>query len=128
MEDRALRLTLLPERRWLLGVQLRRTEIDGLWAGVVHLTGSRSGEAARAEARAAADAMLGWANGLPVVLGGDFNLGSVPLPGFAWAGGNRVDHVYVHGVDLPIPPASQVLDSQPLSDHAPVVATVGARD
>ena len=34
----------------------------------------------------------------PCVLGGDFNLRELALPGFAHAGGHDVDHVFVHGL------------------------------
>jgi endonuclease/exonuclease/phosphatase family metal-dependent hydrolase len=109
---RTLRLTLFPERRWLLGVRLT----SGLWVGTLHLTGGNVDAASR-EARAAASAMLAWAGG-PVVLGGDFNMRSLTLPGYASAGGFRVDHVFAHGLDVVAGP--HVLDRGHLSDHAPV--------
>jgi endonuclease/exonuclease/phosphatase family metal-dependent hydrolase len=118
VEHRTLRLTRLPERRWLLGVRLT----SGLWVGTLHLTGGNESAAAR-EGRAAADAMLAWASGPgPVVLGGDFNLNALTLPGFALAGGFQVDHVFAHGLDVVAGP--HVLDRGQLSDHAPVLVSL----
>jgi endonuclease/exonuclease/phosphatase family metal-dependent hydrolase len=117
---RTLRLALLPERRRLLGVRLA----SGLWVGTVHLTGGNEGAATR-EARTAAAAILRWAGGEgPVILGGDFNLGSPTLPGFAWAGGFQVDHLFARGLDLVAGP--DVLDPGDLSDHAPVSVALRA--
>jgi endonuclease/exonuclease/phosphatase family metal-dependent hydrolase len=119
-EHRTLRLALLPERRLLLGVRLS----SGLWLGTLHLTGGNEPAATR-EARTAADAILGWAGGEgPVVLGGDFNLGSPALPGFVWAGGLRVDHVFARGLETVAGP--DVLDPGHLSDHAPVSVALRA--
>jgi endonuclease/exonuclease/phosphatase family metal-dependent hydrolase len=116
-EQRTKLLALVPERRWLQGVRLR----GDWWVGNVHLTGGVLSAATR-EARAAAAAMLAWSSGAPVVLGGDFNLESVSIPGFRFAGGLYVDHLLVHGLD-PVEPVT-VLDRGRLSDHAPVVVTV----
>jgi hypothetical protein len=57
------------------------------------------------------------------VLGGDFNLHAVRLPGFVRAGGHGVDQVFVAGLE-PTPGGGSVLDRGRLSDHAPVVASV----
>ena len=111
-----LRLTWRPERRWLLGVRLSGAR--GLWVGDVHLTGGRHGAATR-EARAAAAAMLRWADGAPAVLGGDFNVESLSLPGFSAAGGNGVDLIFAHGLDAVGQP--QALDRGHLSDHTPAL-------
>ena len=77
-EQRTRRLTWWPERRWLLGVRL--AALDRLWVGNVHLTGGH-GDAAVREARAAAATILAWADGAPVILGGDFNLPLTVAPG-----------------------------------------------
>jgi endonuclease/exonuclease/phosphatase family metal-dependent hydrolase len=120
---RVLRLTWLPERRWLIGVRLRRTGSSAreLWVGNVHLTGGRRGAAVR-EAATASDAMTGWSGGGPVILGGDFNLSSVALAGFEVAASFDVDHVLVRGLEVVGAPV--VLDRGRLSDHAPVAVTV----
>ena len=111
-EHRVLRLARLPERRWIHAVRLA----DGLWAGNLH---------AAADARQgvrAAEALLGWAAGAPAVLGGDFNVRELTLPGFTWAGGSGPDHVYVTGGLAPDGDA-QVLERGSLSDHAPLLVT-----
>jgi endonuclease/exonuclease/phosphatase (EEP) superfamily protein YafD len=66
---------------------------------------------------------LHWAGDSPIVLGGDFNLRSVALEGYTWAGGSGVDHVLVRALQ----PVNEigVLDRGRLSDHAPVL--VGLR-
>jgi len=118
VERRALRLCLLPERRWLVAVRLS----SGLWAGTVHLTGGRVRAATR-EAHTAAGAMVAWAGGGPAVLGGDFNVRSLSLPGFVWAGGLLVDHVFVRGLEVAA--GAEVPERGRLSDHAPVIVSLG---
>jgi endonuclease/exonuclease/phosphatase family metal-dependent hydrolase len=113
VEHRVLRLSRLPERRWVHAVRLA----DGLWAGNLH---------AAADARQgvrAAEALLEWAGGAAAVLGGDFNVRKLTLRGFAWAGGSGPDHVYVTGGLTPVGDA-RVLKRGSLSDHAPLLATV----
>jgi endonuclease/exonuclease/phosphatase family metal-dependent hydrolase len=116
-ERRTLMLALAPERRWLLGVRLS----SGTWVGTLHLTGGIERAAAR-EAGIAAAAMVEWSAGAPVVLGGDFNLRSVELPGFEPAGGHEVDHILVRGIDVASP--ARALDRGVLSDHVPLLAAV----
>jgi len=120
--QRVLRLTWFPERRWLIGAALSGSSSGPLWVGNVHLTGGRGGAAAAREAAAAAAAITRWAQRGPVVLGGDFNLRSVSLPGFEVAASFDVDHVLVRGLDVVGEPV--VLDRGRLSDHAPVAVTV----
>ena len=69
---RTLRLRWLPERRWLLGIELD----IGLWVGNLHASGRGIAEVARA-----AESLTAWAGGAPAVLGGDFNLSDLTLPG-----------------------------------------------
>jgi endonuclease/exonuclease/phosphatase family metal-dependent hydrolase len=111
-EHRVCRLSFLPERRWVHAVRL-----DSLWVANLHT------EASVDQVRAAAATVVDWAGSSPAVLGGDFNLRSVSLPGFAWAGGAGVDHVLVSG--SPAPAASfEVLGRGALSDHAPVLTRI----
>ena len=117
VEQRSLRLTLRPERRWLLAVRLS----SGVWVGTVHLTGGATRAATR-EALAASRTMLEWSGGAPVVLGGDFNLRSLALPGFRWIGGFHVDHLFAHGFERS--GAVEVLERGRLSDHAPIAANL----
>jgi endonuclease/exonuclease/phosphatase family metal-dependent hydrolase len=110
---RTLRLALLPERRRLLGVALD----SGLWVGNLHASGRDSGEARRAAA-----GLDAWSGTGPALLGGDFNLRSLELPGFTSAGGHDVDFIFVRGLEVAAP--AQVLERGHLSDHAPVLVTV----
>jgi endonuclease/exonuclease/phosphatase family metal-dependent hydrolase len=114
---RTLRLRRLPERRQLLGVRLA----SGVWLGTLHAS-VRDDAGARGEAATAAQAMLRFAQVGPVVLGGDFNVRSLSLDGFDYAGGYDVDHLFGHGLK-PAGPA-EVLDRGTLSDHAPVAVTL----
>jgi endonuclease/exonuclease/phosphatase family metal-dependent hydrolase len=119
-ERRALRLSVTPERRWLLGVRL--TGPGELWVGNLHANGRPPGAAAD-ETRRAGAAMLGWAAAaMPVVLGGDFNLRSPAVDGYTAAGGYRVDHVFVRGLQVTGGPL--ILERGSLSDHAPVLVAV----
>jgi endonuclease/exonuclease/phosphatase family metal-dependent hydrolase len=117
---RALRLTLIPEARWLHSVILD----DGTCVGNLHTTAHDS-DAALLEAQIAAFTTLRWAEGGPTVLGGDWNLGSLELSGFARAGGHDVDHVFAAGCSAAGEP--EVLDHGRLSDHAPVAVDVRRR-
>jgi endonuclease/exonuclease/phosphatase family metal-dependent hydrolase len=123
LEHRMLRLSLLPERRWVHAVQIALADDPqpALWMANLHLT-VRNSEAATREASAAADAVLEWAGGAPVVLGGDFNQPSPSVPGFEQAGGHGVDHVFVRG--LRVLDAGEVLVRGLLSDHAPVAVNL----
>ncbi len=114
LEHRTLRICRLPERRWLQAVKLEH----GAWIGNLHAT-VHDDPAARREAALAARTTLGWAAGAPVVLGGDFNVRSLSLEGFAYAGGHDVDHVFASGFRSE--GGAEVLDRGRLSDHAPVV-------
>lgn len=113
VQHRKLRLRWLPERRGLLGVELD----VGLWVGNLHASGRGIAEVNRA-----AEALTVWAGGAPAILGGDFNLRELTLPGFVSAGGHDVDHVLLRGL-TPIGP-TEVLARGHLSDHAPVLVHV----
>jgi endonuclease/exonuclease/phosphatase family metal-dependent hydrolase len=109
VEHRWRRLCIWPERRWVHGVRLRDA---GVWMANLH-----SGGPMRDVARAV-ESVVAWAErDAPIVLGGDFNIRGLVLPGFDHAGGYSVDHVFVRGLG---PVASEVLERGCLSDHAPV--------
>lgn len=112
-EHRARRLSWLPERRWVHAVRLA----EGVWVANLH-TGSYADQG-----RLAAATLLGWAEGAPVVLGGDFNVAPLTLEGFELAGGHGVDQVFVGG-GLVGGGSAQVLERGQLSDHAPVLVSV----
>jgi endonuclease/exonuclease/phosphatase family metal-dependent hydrolase len=112
MDHRRCRVAWWPERRWVHAVRLS----SGAWVGNVH-TGSYAVQGQRA-----ARAMLRWADGAPMVLGGDFNVSPLTLDGFTLAGGHGVDQVFV-GKGLSPEGAAQVLERGSLSDHAPVLVS-----
>jgi endonuclease/exonuclease/phosphatase family metal-dependent hydrolase len=113
-EQRTKRLCLLPERRWLQAVRLA----DGAWFGNLHAT-VRDDAAARREALRAATTLLRWAAGSPAVLGGDFNVRALELPGLELIGGHDVDHVFATGPRGD--GKAELLERGQLSDHAPVL-------
>jgi endonuclease/exonuclease/phosphatase family metal-dependent hydrolase len=110
-EHRARRLGLRPERRWVHGVR-----VAGVWICNLHT------EADPVQCELAASTVLAWTTSLPIVLGGDFNLRSLALDGFAPAGGHGVDHVFVRGLE--VLHGAEALGHDGLSDHAPLLATV----
>jgi len=110
-EHRVRRLVWWPERRWMHAVRLR----DGVWVANLH-TGARA-----AQGRAAAETLRAWAGESPAVLGGDFNVAELALPGFTRAGGNGVDQVFVARLAAE---GTRVLERGSLSDHAPVLVSV----
>jgi endonuclease/exonuclease/phosphatase family metal-dependent hydrolase len=114
LEHRVRRLSLLPERRWVQAVRLS----DRVWVGNVHTDSDAT------QARRAASAVLSWAAGAPVVLGGDFNVSPLSLKGFALAGRHGVDQVFVGGGGLASSGPAEVLERGRLSDHAPVLVSV----
>jgi len=143
---RTRRLCIRPERRWVHAVALD----CGVWVANLHATVHDEAAALR-DGRLAAKAVLRWAGvrrgvatdaaggagaggaaavgaagvGEPaaVVLGGDFNVRELSLPGFVHAGGHDVDHVFVRG--LAVRGRCETLERGRLSDHAPVLVTLG---
>jgi endonuclease/exonuclease/phosphatase family metal-dependent hydrolase len=110
-EHRARRLGVWPERRWVHGVR-----VGGLWICNLHT------QADPRQCELAASTVASWTSSLPIVLGGDFNVRSLALDGFAYAGGRGVDHFFVRGLEV-------LREGEPpehdgLSDHAPLIATV----
>jgi endonuclease/exonuclease/phosphatase family metal-dependent hydrolase len=114
LAHRTRRLSVLPERRWVHGVRL--TEPPGVWFCNVHT------EANAAQGRLAAATALGWADGAPAVLGGDFNGRGLTLNGWRRVGGYGVDQVFARELE-PVGD-KEVLARGRLSDHAPVLVEV----
>jgi endonuclease/exonuclease/phosphatase family metal-dependent hydrolase len=114
VEHRRLTLRRRPERRVAHGV---RTSA-GWWISNVHAQ-AHDERRARADVLRAAAATTAWAGGAPAVLGGDLNLRSPLVAGFAEAGGHGVDHVLVRGAVARAP--ARVLERDGLSDHAPLL-------
>jgi endonuclease/exonuclease/phosphatase family metal-dependent hydrolase len=110
-EHRVRRLGRWPERRWMHAVRLG----DGIWVGNLHT------EARVDQGRVAAETLRSWAGGSPAVLGGDFNVAGLELPGFVRAGGHGVDQVFVAGLAAE---EVRVLERGSLSDHPPVLVSV----
>jgi endonuclease/exonuclease/phosphatase family metal-dependent hydrolase len=111
------RLRVWPERRVVHAVRVG----DGGWFANLHASTGRGARTLGDVALARATATR-WAGDAPLVLGGDFNVERPPMPGFAHAGGKRIDHVYARG----LAPAGlvDVLDRGELSDHAPLRVTL----
>ena len=119
-DHRSETLRRRPERRVCHAVQLG----GGAWCANLHA--EAHGGRAPADIARAAGAMLRWANGAPVLLGGDFNVRAPVLPGWEHLGGHHVDHAFGHGVVAAAP--IERLDSRPLSDHVPLIISAVTRD
>jgi endonuclease/exonuclease/phosphatase family metal-dependent hydrolase len=115
-DHRTLRLARWPERR-----RLHAVSAAGAWFGNLHASGKHLAESGR-EFELARTAMLRWAGGAPAVLGGDFNVHALYLPGFTYAGGEGVDHLFATGLRAAEP--AETLERGRLSDHAPVRTTL----
>jgi endonuclease/exonuclease/phosphatase family metal-dependent hydrolase len=88
----------------------------GTWIGNLHTNSDAR------QGRRAAEELLGWACGSPAILGGDFNVSPLSLPGLGLAGGHGVDQVFVSpGLSGA---GTAVLDRGPLSDHMPLLVSV----
>jgi endonuclease/exonuclease/phosphatase family metal-dependent hydrolase len=118
LDHRVLTLRRWPERRVVHGVRLER----GWWICNLHAQAHREARAQADVARAAA-AAIAWAEGAPVVMGGDLNTRQVRARGFTVVAGNGVDHVLARLARAAAP--GRTLDRGRLSDHAPVLAEVG---
>jgi endonuclease/exonuclease/phosphatase family metal-dependent hydrolase len=111
------RLCVWPERRVVHAVRVG----DGGWFANVHA--STHPPRARRDLAEARAAVVRWADGAPLVFGGDCNVVRVALPGLAQLGGSHVDHVFAHG--LPHARAhAEILDRGSLSDHAPLLVRI----
>lgn len=142
-ERRELVLTEQPERRVMAFSRLR----EGLCIANLHATAPR--KLAEAEVPRAAAAALRWANGSPLLFGGDLNIRPA-RSGFVFDAlerdhgltpatpGDAIDHLLVNGIEVVAPPeqwpparrevadptAPSGIEPLPirLSDHAPVQA------
>lgn len=119
-EHRTVLLCRWPERRRLHAVRLL-TDGRELWVGNLHAT-VHDDPAARRESEQARVAMVRWAAGAPILLGGDFNVRGLALAGLERVASHDVDHIFVCGLELVGEP--EVLGSGRLSDHAPVASTL----
>jgi endonuclease/exonuclease/phosphatase family metal-dependent hydrolase len=113
------RLRFRPERRVLHAVALRGA---GVWVANVHATANPK-DLSRADMAACGTTLARWAGGAPVLLGGDANVADPEVPGFADAGGHRIDRFFVRG-GLTVAAAPRTLARDGLSDHAPVLVEV----
>jgi endonuclease/exonuclease/phosphatase family metal-dependent hydrolase len=118
VEHRSVRLCRTPERRWAHGVQLA----CGLWLVNLHATAHAPERARRDVALAAREAQT-WSRGLPMVFGGDFNLGAPEVEGLRSVADRDVDHLLI-GKRLQPVEAAQTLDRGTLSDHLPLAVTL----
>lgn len=119
--DRALRVRVVPERRWVQAVRLAA----GFW--VANLHASREDRGATRDGDVAAAAVLQWAAGEPLVLGGDFNQREPMLAGLLQVAERDVDHIFV-GPGLEPVGDPDVLERGTLSDHPPLAVTVTRTD
>ena len=117
VEHRRVLLRRWPERRVCHAVALD----GGPWCANLHAQ-VRSPERAGADIARAAAATLGWANGGPALLGGDFNVREPAAIGFAHLGGHGVDHVLGHR--LIAAGGREMPERGPLSDHPAVIVGV----
>jgi endonuclease/exonuclease/phosphatase family metal-dependent hydrolase len=117
-ERRSVRLCRLPERRMAHGVGLGL----GLWVVNLHATVHQP-DRARDEIALAARHAATWAQGLPLVLGGDFNLGAPQVDGMEHVAGSDVDHVLI-GPGLRAVEPARTLDRGTLSDHLPLTVSL----
>jgi endonuclease/exonuclease/phosphatase family metal-dependent hydrolase len=139
----------LKERRQMIFARVQNTASphgEVISVANLHLTGER--KQAERELRRATRTALGWAQGLPLVLAGDFNLRPRSSEIFAQlerddglvgaTSADAIDHVLAHGLDLIRPPSPWPDRGRELevpwnsgtrlirlSDHAPVEATFG---
>ena len=112
-EDAWAELTRRPERRVAHGVR-----VGGVWVVNLHTT-TEPKDRTRADVQVARAAAERWAGDGRLVLGGDFNLRRVELPGYALLGSNHVDHVYARGLEAG--GKAELLDPGSLSDHRPML-------
>jgi endonuclease/exonuclease/phosphatase family metal-dependent hydrolase len=118
VQPRSVRLCRRPERRMAHGVELAY----GVWIVNLHAT-AHDADAARRDLAVAADAAQVWAGGLPLIIGGDFNLGRPAVEGMQRVASSDVDHVLI-GPRLTVAEEPRTLDRGTLSDHLPLIVTL----
>jgi endonuclease/exonuclease/phosphatase family metal-dependent hydrolase len=116
-EHRELVLRREPERRVAHGVRLAAT---GAWVVNLHATAHVPARAQEDLDRARA-AALAWAGAAPLVLGGDLNLRTPRVPGFAHVAARDVDHLFARGLEAA--GRAERLPHGTLSDHPPLVVS-----
>jgi endonuclease/exonuclease/phosphatase family metal-dependent hydrolase len=121
VEHRSVQLCRVPERRWAHGVQLAY----GVWLVNLHAT-AHAPERARHDVAVAAAAARAWADDLPLVFGGDFNLDAPEVDGLRSVADSDVDHVLIDE-HLQSVGEAQTLDRGTLSDHLPLAVTLDVR-
>jgi len=110
-EHRIRELTKRPERRVMHGITL-----PGIgWVVNLHAS-THPPEQRRADLMGAAATALQWADGAPLLFGGDMNSTAPAMPGLVRLGGHHVDHFFTDGR----PGEVEILDAAPLSDHLPL--------
>jgi endonuclease/exonuclease/phosphatase family metal-dependent hydrolase len=114
-EHRIRELTRKPERRVMHGIALR----EAGWVVNLHAS-THPPEQRRADLMGAAATARAWADGAPLLFGGDMNSTAPAMPGLVRIGGHHVDHFFTDGR----PGHVEILDAAPLSDHRPLRATV----
>ena len=115
LDHRWAELTRRPERRVAHAVILA----NGTCVTNVHAsTGPKP--RTREDAARGLSAAYGWADGAPLVFGGDLNLTQPRLNGVEHIAGHHVDHLFVRGLRAAGP--GRLLDAGTLSDHDPLVA------
>jgi endonuclease/exonuclease/phosphatase family metal-dependent hydrolase len=112
-EHRMRELTRRPERRVMHGITLPGAG----WVVNLHAS-THPPQQRRADLFKAAATALEWADGAPLVFGGDLNSTRPAMPGLRHVAGNWVDHVFTDG--RPAASEPEVLDAGSLSDHKPV--------
>jgi endonuclease/exonuclease/phosphatase family metal-dependent hydrolase len=120
-DHRRALLCVLPERRVVHGVRLR----SGGWVVNTHTTVDPKART-RADIAAAARHAAAWADGAPIVLGGDLNVRDPAVPGFEHAAASGLDHVLARGW-TPVAGSVRSLDAGRLSDHRPVFVELSRR-
>jgi endonuclease/exonuclease/phosphatase family metal-dependent hydrolase len=112
------RVRTWPERRFVHAVRVD----GGVWVGNLHASTTPPARIQEDLARAGA-ALSEWAQDAPALLGGDCNIATPAVPGFADLGGHRIDRFLARG-GLRAVEEPRVLEHAPLSDHAPVLIAV----
>ena len=116
-EHRRAILRRWPEQRVVHAVRLAGQG----WFANLHAQ-ANAPRRARADISVAGQAVLGWAAGAPLVLGGDFNVRDPAVPTLTHLGGHGIDHVLGRG--LGAVRAVERPERGRLSDHAAVIVEV----